>query len=149
MDGGYGIPVVIPEDGGDPLTLWTDPSVDAISPAWSPDGSKISVLIMRALLSDYLIYQLYVMNSDGTEPQLVDTPDLTGNAGPAAFSPDGTRVLVRLPRGPMPGDVAVVDLEGDGDPVLLFASQWSTMDWQPVVNPDNPAATAPEGLPTP
>ena len=148
MDGGYGIPIIIPDDGGDPLTLWTDRSVDAIAPAWSPDGSRISLLVMRAQLTDYLIYQLYVMNSDGTEPRLLDTPDLTGNAGPAKFSPDGTKLLVRLPRGPMPGDVAVVDLDGGKDPTLLFAGQWSTMDWQPVVNPDNPAATAPEGLPT-
>ena len=148
-DGGYGIPIIIPEDGGDALTLWTDASVRRRSlPRGARTGRRSHCWSCVPSCLTTLIYQLYVMSSDGTEPRLVDTPDLTGNAGPAMFSPDGTKLLVRLPRGPMPGDIAVVRARRWPRPGrALRERQWSTMDWQPVVNPDNPASTAPEGLP--
>jgi hypothetical protein len=145
-DGGYSMAFVAQPDGSSPAALWSGPEADVIVPDWSPDGSWLSMLVLRRELSDYAVYGLAVAAADGSEPRLIETVDLTGNAGPAMISPDGTRVLVRAPRGPMPGDVLVIDTGGQVE-TTLQAGQWSSMDWQPVVNPDNPAATAPEGLP--
>lgn len=145
-DGGYSMAFVAHADGSSPAALWSGPEADVIVPDWSPDGSWLSMLVLRRELSDYAVYGLAVAAADGSEPRLIETVDLTGNAGPAMISPDGTRVLVRAPRGPTPGDVLVIDTEGQVE-TTLQAGQWSSMDWQPVVNPDNPAATAPEGLP--
>ena len=52
---------------------------------------------------------------------------------------------------PMPGDLLIVDIGTDPvGPQLVRApaSQWTTVSWQPLANPDNPAAHAPEGFPS-
>jgi Tol biopolymer transport system component len=146
LDFGYGMATVVDLDGSSPMPLWNGPEEDVIVPDWSPDGTWLSMLVMRRQLSDYGVYGLAFASADGREPRSIETVDLTGNAGPPMISPDGSRVLVRAPRGPMPGDVLVVDTDGHVE-TTLQAGQWSSMDWQPVVNADNPASEAPEGLP--
>jgi Tol biopolymer transport system component len=143
---GYGLASVVSLDGTSPVGLWGGTEPDVIVPDWSPDGTWLSMLVLRRQLSDYGVYGLAFAAADGSDPRLTGTIDLSGNAGPAMISPDGTRLLVRAPRGAMPGDLLVVGVDGNVE-TTLHAGQWSSTDWQPVVNPDNPAATAPEGLP--
>ena len=106
LDFGYGMANVVSVGGTSPLPLWTGPEEDVIVPGWSPDGTWLSMLVLRRQLSDYGVYGLAFASADGSEPRLIETLDLTGNGGPAMISPDGTRLLVRAPRGAMPGDVA-------------------------------------------
>lgn len=142
----YGSGTIFPLDGSDATVLWPEAAKDAILPDWSADASWASLLVQHAQLSDHAVYRVAVVPLDGGEARLIDTVDLSGNGGPARISPDGTRLLVRAPMGAMPGDVLVITPEG-ATKTLIRAGQWSSMDWQPVVNPDNPAKNAPEGLP--
>lgn len=144
--GAYSMASVLPTDGSSPVALWSGPEDDVIVPDWSPDGSWLSVLVLRQILADYAIYRLALVQRDGTEPTFLDVPDLSGNAGPAMISPDGTRLLVRVARGPMPGAILVVKVDG-GVESNIQAGQWSSMDWQPVMNDANPWSVAAEGLP--
>lgn len=65
-------------------------------------------------------------------------------------SPDGTLGAARavLDDRATPGAILFVDLVGDAEPVSIPARAWSAVSWQPVANPNNRAANAPEGLPT-
>jgi Tol biopolymer transport system component len=144
--GAYSMASVLPLDESGAAALWSGPEDDVIVPDWSPDGSWLSVLVLRQILADYAIYRVALVQRDGSKPTFLDVPDLSGNAGPAMISPDGTRLLVRVARGPMPGDILVVNVDG-GVESTIQAGQWSSLDWQPVVNDANPWSTAEEGLP--
>ena len=66
----------------------TRPPLTANSASWSPDGRSI---VYSALVPGAGAYQVFLANSDGTNPvQLTHTTD-SGNAQPA-FSPDGARI---------------------------------------------------------
>ena len=65
------------------------------------------------------------------------------------ISPDGTLAAARtqLEGDATPGHVLIVSLDSSAAPVEIPARQWTSVSWQPVANPDNPAANAPDGLP--
>jgi Tol biopolymer transport system component len=138
-------------DGSAPRSLLDDPTKDQISPAWAPDGTWLTLLELTELASDHGVYHLVVVGRDGTDARTIETPQLNGNGGPAMISPDGTRAAARaeIDGNATPGDVLIVPLDGATSIVRLPAAMWNSVSWQPVVNPDNPAASAPEGLPTP
>ena len=72
-----------------------DPGVDAASPAWSPDGSRIAFSGTRNGNID-----IYVMDADGSNLRRLTT-DPNDDLHPS-WSPDGTRIVYdsgRLPRG--------------------------------------------------
>lgn len=70
-----------------PIRL-TSPPLTANSASWSPDGALI---VYSALVPGSPVYQIFIADSDGTNPRgLTHTTD-SGNAQPA-FSPDGGRV---------------------------------------------------------
>jgi hypothetical protein len=128
-----------------------DPTRDQIVPDWGPDGSWLTLLELTEQAGDHGVYHLVVAPRDGGEPRTIETPDLNGNGGPAMVSPDGTLAAARAERDgeAVPGDVLIVPLAGDGPVVRVPAGMWSSVSWQPVVNPHNPAAGAPEGIATP
>lgn len=69
-----------------------------------------------------------------------------------AISPDGTLVLGHEADPNNPGNLQIAPLDtsadtGVADVTSLKAVMWATSSWQPVVNPDNPAADAPKGAP--
>src|SRR5262245_7509678 len=61
------------------------PGEDAMMPTWSPDGSKI--LHIRSVRGPAWPNELYIMNSDGTNPQRITQND--GQETDPEFSPDG------------------------------------------------------------
>ena len=146
---GFGTAMVINADAGEPLALLRDPTRDQIVPAWSPDGSELSVLELTEQLEDHGTYHLVTVGADGSDPRTIETEDLSGNGGPAFFSPDGSLIAARaeLDDRATPGDILFVDVTGETEPVRVPARAWSSVSWQPVANPENPAANAPEGLP--
>jgi hypothetical protein len=95
------------------------------------------------------VYHLVVVGRDGSGARVVETPDLNANGGPAMVSPDGTLAAVRaeIDTDPTPGDVLIVSPDGEADPVRIRALMWNSVAWQPVVNEQNPWASAPDGLP--
>jgi hypothetical protein len=145
---GYGTAMVVAE-GGSPTSLLRDPTVDQTVPAWSPDGTWLTLLELTEQTGDHGVYHLVRVGVGGSDPRTIETVDLNGNGGPAFVSPDGTIVAARaeLDDNAAPGDIVFIDLEGGASPVRVPARAWSSVSWQPVANPENPAANAPEGLP--
>jgi dipeptidyl aminopeptidase/acylaminoacyl peptidase len=76
---------VAPTEGGAPIEFTRGPTRDA-APRWSPDGAQLAFLSDRA--GDER--QLYVMSARGGEPRQLTF--FSGHAGPASWSPDGTKI---------------------------------------------------------
>src|SRR3989440_3560755 len=79
---------VMNADGSNPirLTIGSDP-------AWSPDGNKIAFV---SIWSDdsfaYSLYQISVMNADGSNAQSLPGLELVPGVGGPAWSPHGTKI---------------------------------------------------------
>ena len=114
-------------DGSNAVQL-TDGPLD-MSPAWSPDGSKI------AFMRDF---EIYVMNVDGS-----GATNLTNNGGagewPAvadgspAWSPDGSKIAFGTYRD-RPGGSTIWVMNADGTGVIRLTTgpaQDQTPDWSP------------------
>lgn len=98
---------------------------DGSAPRWSPDGRTL------ALLRDG---RLHVTPADRAQPRRL--ADL--ECGPAAWSPDGTRLLVASPRPPLPRDVPRV-----------ITRAWQKADGQGGVRPSRLHLVALDGTVTP
>jgi Tol biopolymer transport system component len=107
-------------DGGNQTRLTSDPAGD-VSPAWSPDGTKIAFESRRTGAGD-----IYSMNADGTGvARLTTSSDFEDSP---AWSPDGTKIaftagatLLRLmnPNGTNQTTIA------DSGTTELYAPDWS------------------------
>ena len=133
--------VVLKADGTKETVLWPTPTdEDDGSPEWSPDGSRLSVTahLGAGLATD--AYQLYLLAPDGTDPQLVAAPALSGYSGGTPFSPDGTRVIGKNPGNNGNGGTSsggllyVITLDGSTQPVSM-SDGVTAVSWQPVVAP--------------
>jgi Tol biopolymer transport system component len=110
-------------DGTGITRLTTDTSNNRF-PVWSPDGSKIAFESDRTGL-----YQVWVMDADGTNPRQVTTDSATKGQLPD-WSPDGSRIAYSsLATGN--GDIYVINADGTNptrltsDPALDFGPAWS------------------------
>ena len=116
-------------DGSEPARVIGDPSLDARSPLWTPDGE--SIIFAGSAAGSGIDYGIYRMDADGANVERIG--DLTGDSyslARPAISPDGTTLAVSS--GPDTGDIYLVDL-ATGDDVLIagededeFGPYWSS-----------------------
>jgi len=115
---------VIGTDGSGLIRL-TDDSSNSTFAVWSPDGARIAFESDRTGLT-----QVWVMNSDGTNPLELTTDPFPKTQVPD-WSPDGTKIAfssVDATGGP---DIFVMDSDGSGATQLTsheavnFAPRWS------------------------
>ena len=135
--GQYRIHVMrVDEDWWNPTPLGFDRGWNA-HPAWSPDGSRI------AFISDWagfdLVYELYVMNADGSDVTLLLSGPLSGPAihyFHPAWSPDGGTIaltscavswVIRFPE----CTVALVNADGSGLRSIAGAGNIVRSSWSP------------------
>ena len=98
-------------DGSDPVKLTE--GLSCISPAWSPDGTKIAY-ISHALDNGEINSEIWLMDADGSNPQQVT--DVPGEKWILSWSEDGTSIYYSVSE-PI-DDTFVVALEGSA-PILV------------------------------
>jgi Tol biopolymer transport system component len=139
----FGSARVYPIDGRPPTELG---SADRrlLLPAWSPDGTWLA-----ALTPGEDGYQVAIVDTEGRILRTLPTTGVDIGQGPPVISPDGRWIAVRASGYQESGDVLIVDVAGDAEPVRVPAFAGGGLSWQPIPNPDNPAANAPDGQPHP
>jgi dipeptidyl aminopeptidase/acylaminoacyl peptidase len=115
---------VVPADGSAEERQLTDGDFEDDGPAWSPDGTKIAFASAREDDWDTsVIRDLYVVDADGGEPQLLTHQD--GWAAYPEWSPDGDSIAYLYRPGvfdePRHGQVALIPAEG-GERRMLSTS---------------------------
>jgi hypothetical protein len=120
---GNGEIYVINSDGSNIINI-TRYIADEASPAWSPDGRKISFMVNHGT------NQIYIMNVNGSNAINL-SPDATNDSDPT-FSPDGTKIAFQTSRD---GNYEIYVMNTDGStPVNLTYSQ--STDASPAWSPD-------------
>ena len=107
--------------GGDTKQVSAGPEHDA-GPRWSPDGRRLSFVSDRREKGRM---QLFVLTLDGLG-EAVPLPEIEGTVEEHAWSPDGTRILVRTAG--MHADGAGADGSG------ALESERDLPDWTPTVD---------------
>lgn len=80
---------LIKKDGSGIQNLTNNPARD-VSPAFSPDGKQIAFAGNRE--GDFAIFQLYAMNTDGSNQHKIHNSQTMGG-GSLAWSPDGSQIV--------------------------------------------------------
>jgi Tol biopolymer transport system component len=111
---------LLPEEGGEPRQLTTDPTPDW-APAWSPDGTEVAIYAYRGGNRDIWI----VPAGEGPARQL--TRGETSELHPR-WSPDGKTILYSVLLGPQ--GLYTVSSRGDGLPRQL-STGGVLPDWSP------------------
>ena len=111
-------------DGSDRTNLTQNPAAD-IDPSWSPDGRWISFSSDRD--GDFEIFVMRADGSDVTQLTFNDVEDVL-----SSFSPDGEQLTFTRALPDQPGDIWIVDDDGDDERNLTnspdaddFESAWS------------------------
>ena len=121
-------------DGKRVRRLTQHPQFDA-TPAWSPDGKKITYVSFRGEPKPR--GEIYVMNADGTNPiNLTQSPEIREDV--SSWSPNGKQIAYRSlgvfnANGFFRSDIWVMDTDG-GNPRNL--TNHHAGDWQPAWSPD-------------
>jgi Tol biopolymer transport system component len=116
---------VLDTDGGRPKRLTDNPGAD-VTPAWSPDGTRILFASVRPGVTGR---QLYVMNADGSGVQRLTL--LPGNPGFGDWSPDGQRIAFHAARGDGNFDIYVMNADGSDVRRLTTSSNQLRPKWSP------------------
>ena len=118
-------------DGKRVRRLTEHPQFDA-TPAWSPDGQKITFISFRDEPGD-----IYVMNPDGSNPiNLTQSPE--AKEGAPSWSPDGKQITYKSwgifnANGFFQSDIWVMDADGANQRNL---TNHIANDWNPAWSPD-------------
>ena len=138
-------------DGENPVRFYDNATVGVSDPLFTPDGRFVAVRL-TAPFDQQASFQsgLYLAPIDGSEPQLLvaddpnSGPELSAfGHGPAAFSPDGTRLLTyRFALNIELCDLGVVSVP-DGTAIALQVPPAPELER---VTTCGPAAWAPDGL---
>ena len=130
-------------DGSNKTQLTNNPGNNAY-PSWSPDGKRIAysyenqILYVNKKLSDPIICDIFVMNTDGSEQtKLTDTSKTypREQCNSPAWSPDGTYIsFVCGDIGSQFGTIHIMNVSGTGQ--LNLDTYVTTMNngpavWQP------------------
>ena len=111
----YEIYTMAPDGSG--LTNITNTAAVELEPAWSPDGSQVAFSAREGLL-----YQIFVMNADGTGRHQLTT-HATGFSASPTWSPDAAHIAYGHDT-----EVHVMDANGANDTFLVAGFQ---PDWGP------------------
>ena len=123
--------IYIMQADGMGLTRLTDLPGDDFAPAWSPDGSQIAFVSDRDNVSG--IYNLYVMNADGSNVQRL-TNSADENDYSPAWSPDGAWIAFRAHIDSNPADIYLIQPDGSGQ--IKLTSDLAE-DWAPAWSSDS------------
>ena len=119
--GGYDI-WLMRVDGSRPVRLTRSPLAE-LTPAWSPDGSRLAFSASRA---EEAPFDIIVVNADGTGRRNLTRTASVSEAAPR-WSPDGKRLVYTTDSG-LSGRVAVMDSDGTQRRELV-EGEWP--DWAP------------------
>ncbi len=96
-----------------------------MSPAWSPDGTKVAYVSFEQKQPAIFVQEIYT----GRRSKLASFPGINGAP---AWSPDGRRLAITLSKDGNP-DIFVVDVNGGG---LTALTRNSAIDTEPTWSPD-------------
>jgi len=113
---------------GEVSEVLRNPQVAYERPAWSPDGATIAFLVRR-VTSAGEVRHLYLADADGANPRRVTDLEQVSSA---AWSPDGSRLVVAAARTPFSSDVLLVS-PADG---AVQALTQGAVDVAPTWSPD-------------
>jgi TolB protein len=134
-------------DGTDQQNLSRNPALD-LTPAWSPDGKKLTFTSSRDLGTPY--YEIYSMNADGSDQRNLTNmpyvPDII-----ASWSPDGRRIAFSSDRDTAAGlyydfDLWLMDADGGGQTQLTSNVVANVQDIEPAWSPDGQSIAFAHGL---
>jgi Tol biopolymer transport system component len=131
---------VINPDGTGLRQLTNDPEMD-FGAIWSPDGTKIAFMRMKAIPETAIppgalpLISIYVMNADGSDQRNL-TPGGSRSFRNLVWSPDGKQLVVECSEKPTDragnGQICVLNIDGTGMhrvvPPQLFGT---TPSWSP------------------
>jgi Tol biopolymer transport system component len=120
-------------DGSGLKRLTDSPGYDAEG-SYSPDGKQIVFSSQRDGDMEPAHSQLWIMNSDGSQPRQLTQAPKCYNGGPF-FSPDGKRVIFRSDRKEKDRlQIYVINADGSGERALTDRPTW--VCWGPYWHPD-------------
>jgi Tol biopolymer transport system component len=123
---------VMNADGSNPTNLTNNPAID-LSPAWSPDGSKIAFVSTRDFTPGGDVskaFEIYVMTAAGSNP--IRLTDNTDQDADPSWSPDSSKLTFTTFRG---GNFEIYAMNADGTSQVNLSNN-SSSDFQPVWSPD-------------
>lgn len=117
--------IYVMNSDGSGITQLTSGTENDISPAWSPDRSRI--VFARGVNG---VYNIYVMNADGSNVVKLTTTSI-GYSNPA-WSPDGAKILFQGSDASYNSHIYVMNADGSGITQLTTIGEGNNdPDWSP------------------